>query len=146
MSSLVRMCLACILAVVAWAASMPVMATVPCCGVSAEQDVPSSGYDRVTYWAAPTTSWTVIGRFWQGDYVPSGVNDTAGTPVDTGVASGAAAMDIDHQVSTNFNAQQYIESLYAQGGKDYYYAYRMRNMKTTTVVVIEWTELLIRLW
>jgi hypothetical protein len=126
--------------------SSTALATVPGCGISAQQDVPSSGYDRLTYWAAPTTSWTVIGRFWQGDYVPANTNDAGGNPTDASIDSGTAAMDIDHQTVKDYNAQQRIQDLYNQGGKDYYYAYRMRNQKTSTVVVIEWTPLFIRYW
>jgi len=118
----------------------------PSCGIGVQQDVPTSGKDRLTYWAGPTTGWSVVMRIWAPGYTPSSVNDTGGSPTTVDIDSGTSAISEDEPRVTDYNVLGWIQANYQQTNQDDYYAYRIRNQKTSTVVHIVWTQLYIRCW
>ena len=118
----------------------------PSCGIGVQQDVPTSGKDRLTYWAGPTTGWSVVMRIWAPGYTPSSVNDTGGSPTTVDIDSGTSAISQDEPRVTDYNVLGWIQANYQQTNQDDYYAYRVRNQKTSTVVHIVWTQLYIRCW
>jgi len=118
----------------------------PSCGIGAQQDVPVAGKDRLTYWAGPTTGWSVVMRICSPGYSPSSVKDTGGSPTTVDVDSGTTTVSQDEPRVTDYSVLGWIQANYQQTNQDDYYAYRIRNQKTRTVVHIVWTQLYIRCW